>query len=403
MTHRRQFLAALAAGVGAGGCLELRSPSERTATETRDRTPATTRERATATPTAVSTSTGTADWPGLRRGPRNSASVPEAAGPQSKPTAVRRLTASEGELRTAAVVDGTVYASDDDGGVHAFDSGTGQRRWYTPGTGAIFHTPAVADGTVVVGAGDAGVKALDAETGQQRWSWSVRERVTSAPAIADGTVYAGRETVAALALDSGREQWQRGFEHATGTPAVTDGTVVVPAGNGSIVGLDRATGRRRFRFSAVLQHISEAVIVARSAYVPASDGSIRAIHLETGDQRWATTIAEPSDDRSVLPLRPAVAGSTLVTGVETDGSVTVVGLDMADGSTRWTWSPDSFVSAPVAAGPTVYLCVGTRLTAIAAADGSERWTIEHRRVPDTLVLAGGRLYVQGNSIRVYAD
>ena len=401
---RRRFLAALSAGVvgSAGGCLELQSPGEATAADTGGQTPATTRERATSTgtPTASTESTG-ADWPSHRRGPRNSASVPEAAGPQSKPTVLGRLETDEARLDSAAVVDGTVYAADDNGGVRAFDAASGRQRWHTSGTDTIFRTPAVANGTVVVGAGNAGVRALDAETGTERWSWSVGERVTSSPTIADGVVYAGRETVAALSLDSGQVQWRHQFERATGTPAVSGRTVVVPTGEGALVGFDRTTGRRQFRYTTVARVLRRVAIVARSAYVAASDGRLHAVHLDTGKQRWAATVIELSEGRNALPYWPTDAGETLVTGggIERD-DVTFVGLDMADGSTRWTWSPDAIASAPVVAGSTVYVNLQGRLTARSAADGSERWTTEQRRIPPELSLAGGRLYAAGGSIQV---
>ncbi|USQ89924.1 serine/threonine-protein kinase (plasmid) [Streptomyces phaeoluteigriseus] len=94
------------------------------------------------------------------------------------------------------VANGTVYASlahgwDDDGGLLALDSATGKERWTMDTGGAAYTTPAVVDGTVYVS--DDTLHAVDAATGEEQWHLSTEVGPYSSLVAADGTVYVGND------------------------------------------------------------------------------------------------------------------------------------------------------------------------------------------------------------------
>jgi len=192
---------------------------------------------------------------------------------------------------------------------------------------------------------------------------------------ADGGVYA-------FCARDGRPLWKR----ATGGPvyasaAVAKGVAAIASGDGSVYGLDAATGAVRWKFtlppgnSAFAQ--SPAATDGERIFFGAWDTFVYALDAAGGEQVWR----RPGTDRS-FAYSPAIGGPAVGGGVvyvPANGNV-LHALDAATGETRWTYaSPGDKVgySSPALVDGRVYVgCLGDRgeVRCIYAADGREVWT-----------------------------
>ena len=170
--------------------------------------------------------------------------------------------------------------------LYAVDASDGTERWrFEPATG-IRTPPAIADGTVYAVDGGGTVHALAAATGESRWSFD--EQWQGPPVVADATVYvtSHEDGVLALDADDGRERWRLEDVNGVTTPAaVAGGTVIVPEQDGRLLALSEADGSIRWQqpFGSQLGPptvAGETVLVGkrRGTQVSAhslSDGSVR--------------------------------------------------------------------------------------------------------------------------------
>lgn len=96
---------------------------------------------------------------------------------------------TEGAVRTSPAVDGErVYVGSDDGGMYAFDHGSGERLWRYEAGPRIRSSPAVGGDAVYFGDNSGTVHALDPEDGEMLWSYDTGDYVRSSPAVT-GDVY----------------------------------------------------------------------------------------------------------------------------------------------------------------------------------------------------------------------
>ncbi|HVF33936.1 MAG TPA: PQQ-binding-like beta-propeller repeat protein, partial [Candidatus Saccharimonadia bacterium] len=84
--------------------------------------------------------------------------------------------------------DGRIYASDIEGGVRAFDAGSGREVWHVELTERVGSGPGFGAGVVAVGGLDGAIVALDAASGNELWRAEVPSEVIAAPAIENGIV-----------------------------------------------------------------------------------------------------------------------------------------------------------------------------------------------------------------------
>jgi len=152
-----------------------------------------------------------------------------------------------------AVRNGVVYAGFADGFVVALDGGNGQVRWSQAiaSTGDYVDVDGLSlDGDRLYAAAYSGVVvALDPDSGAQLWS----QRVPLATRVAAGkgivVAVAARQLVGLDPTD-GQPLWTAPFEGAPGaTPEFTDRWLLVPAQDGGLRFVERASGRtlRSFR------------------------------------------------------------------------------------------------------------------------------------------------------------
>jgi outer membrane protein assembly factor BamB len=139
---------------------------------------------------------------------------------------------------TPAVADGRVFVNSAEG-LHAVDTGSGERLYTVPETGNEWGTPAISEGTVYVVATrreDNELFAIDAADGSVRWRHRSSELGSDPPVLADGLVYVpDADGVVALDSSAGTPVTTLG---GRGEPVARVGSVVYAVENGELYALD---------------------------------------------------------------------------------------------------------------------------------------------------------------------
>lgn len=362
----------------------------------------------------------TGRWPQFGRGPSN-AGTTAARGPVE--TVEQRWTASLGfPLRQSPVVaGGRVFLGGRDR-VTAFDAAAGETAWRRPlpDREYVDTAAAVGDGTVVVPTSDA-VRAFEAASGEPLWTARPGDEV-AAPTLRDGTVYlavGGTGGVEARSLADGSRLWRAGVgDWGPGPVAVTGDTVVAPGGRpsapGRLVGLDAATGERRWSHTFSVEedtpeHVSgDPTGVSAGggrAYVGLDDGSVHALGVRDGEHAWqfdpGPTVDDGEEYQRAVRAPPAV-GDDRVYVAHGDGRL--YALD-GSGDLRWSFRAwNGLAGQPSVGADAVYVgCRDTFLYALAPATGERLWEFSTGwRVDGAPAVVDGHVFVASGDERLYA-
>ncbi|HET9768194.1 MAG TPA: PQQ-binding-like beta-propeller repeat protein, partial [Thermoanaerobaculia bacterium] len=266
-----------------------------------------------------------------------------------------------------------VVVASRDGFLHAVDAASGRERWrlalgaelpFHWGWDFILSTPAVDGDRLYVGSGSGEVLAVDAASGKVIWRHATAGRVRSSPTVADGVVYVGSFDGHLYALDAatGAERWtfategtkldsvSAGFDRQSiqGSPAVSADQVVIGGRDGMFYGVDRATGKQRWRIDHGMPWvIASPAIADGKAVVGSSDGRfVTAVDLAVGKEVWRSRTG--SNQLS----SPAVAGGVVVVG---DFTGAVIALDLTSGRELWRFlAGDGVFSSPLVVDGTIF-------------------------------------------------
>jgi outer membrane protein assembly factor BamB len=200
------------------------------------------------------------------------------------------------------------------------------------------------------------------------------------------------------------ERWRRATTTGApaASPAAVDGAFVVVTDTGVVYARDAADGAVRWTAPRTVT-TAVAPVAAGETVVVADGRTLLGIGVDTGTDRWTTTLEEsviglasaagrvvattPSGVRSFAPAdgaaqwrrtteeavvtAPAVGDGTVAVGLAAGG---VVAIDATTGRRRWGSSAETEPAfAPAAGNDRVYLAAGSRLIVFDAGSGDRRW------------------------------
>jgi len=271
-------------------------------------------------------------------------------------------------------------------------------RWRFRTGGAVRSSPTVADGVLYIGSTDGRLYALDAATGARIWAFDAGSPVSSSPAVAGGLVLftsADGVTHAVDARDGALEwtfhtgellpwEWGReGWDVYLSSPVVQDRSVVFGAGDGSVYALDLQTGEERWRFATSMRIRSTPAVADDAVYVGGGDGVVYRLSLEDGDVQWthetegaSLRSAEFGFDRKSIIASPAVESGLVLVGSR-DGHM--YALAQESGELVWRMSHDVSwaMSSPAVSDGALFSGTSDGLFAhrVDLESGTEAWRI----------------------------
>jgi outer membrane protein assembly factor BamB len=280
------------------------------------------------------------------------------------------------------------------GGLLAFDLATGRQRWgpvktpFDPGETSVASVPVLGDGLVFVVYHDGDpvtrrpdmVQALDAGTGAVRWSYTGGHTDFGDPpelcVAGDAVVANTGGRLVALDGTTGAERWSykdAAFytSPAFGAGLVCTGSNQLVAGNTTVLAVDAATGKARWRTASDSpSNVTRTrMTVARGVvYRYGWDGhGVVALELATGRQLWSASGGVTDHG---LPLM--VSGDTVYSTTTDVVSRTMIALDAATGANRWTFTAAGNTGGQAAEGDAVHLATDVGLYTLDAVSGGQR-------------------------------
>jgi outer membrane protein assembly factor BamB len=186
--------------------------------------------------------------------------------------------------------------------------------------------------------------------------------------------------VVAVDAGSGVPRWRfLSGQRATAPLAAGAGVALLataaPAGGGTVFAVDLRTGEERWRLDTEAAVTVAPVVDDAGVYV--ADGDVRSLETGTGAERWRQEVAGGAGALGV-------AEGTVVAAAG-DG---VVALDTGTGALRWGSGGGRPPVGPGIVGGLVVLAADDGLVARALADGAERWRAEDVGAPLQAVVPG---------------
>ncbi len=246
------------------------------------------------------------------------------------------------DLGAPVVAEGTVLVAGDRT-VYALDPATGDELWTFDAGGALLAPPSVKRGVAYLGVGDESVVALDVASGDVRWRSDAPGRQTS---VFGGHVVTNNgRNLAVLSASDGRLEWRLDPPRSVVVTAqvVAGGRVFVLTGgiaiewDDGVHAFDVATGRRRWHRDVGIHPLFERAddslaLGGNALYVAGINGSVTALHSQTGRTQFRFDLDEPIKPMPVpvkdglylagVPNAAAPSGSSaLVSVVEADRTV----------------------------------------------------------------------------------
>ncbi len=184
-----------------------------------------------------------------------------------------------------------------------------EQKWARDLDGEILTTrmeAIVAEGKVSVGTYAGRLHALSADTGEALWAYETRGPILHSPCYAEGVVYVGSAggDVAAVDATDGTREWA--FEGVAGgfaaSPTVAGDTVLIGGRDGVFYGLNRTTGKERWRLQTGGPIRNTAAVAGDRVVFVSDDMHAYAVDLRRGDPAWRSGKLQGLSARSYYPV-----------------------------------------------------------------------------------------------------
>jgi outer membrane protein assembly factor BamB len=182
-----------------------------------------------------------------------------------------------GDVSAVTLAGGSLFVAHG-GALVALDPENGTEQWRTDAPFGVGSALAVADGTVYTTGTNGGVVAFDAGTGQRRFYFE-SDFWWSAPAVGTDLVYAGSgDTAYGVDRENGSLVWERSMESILRDPIVAGGSVYATTQHGELVVFDGATGTVELRVNLPGRGGSDTgpFLTSDRLYVTGPDGNVLA-------------------------------------------------------------------------------------------------------------------------------
>ena len=185
------------------------------------------------------------------------------------------------------VADGTVYVGAGDGGFHAVDAASGERKWRHAAQAKIRNGAAIDGERVVYGSADHFVYAIERASGKEAWRYDSKADIDGAPLVHDGRIYIGNRGggLYALEAETGKELWRLYFwgSWVESTPAMVDGVLYVGASDlGHVSAIVPDDGRVLWRGKVFGWTFGTPLVVDDRIYAGAAGGTPYSMRHEAG-------------------------------------------------------------------------------------------------------------------------
>lgn len=196
-------------------------------------------------------------------------------------------------------------------------------------------------GDLIVGASDGWVHRIEGHSGEVRWSTPVDGSIDAAARFADGTVYVGTDAAQLVAVDwrDGTEQWRHETAGSVeARPTVADGRVFVTDSEDRLYAVDAATGERLWTFQAeapeffTIKGGGQPLVDDEIVYCGFADGTLRALHVDTGDEIWTTHLGDETGEFGDVDLPLFERDEELIATSHAGG---VFAVDKETGALDW--------------------------------------------------------------------
>jgi outer membrane protein assembly factor BamB len=270
---------------------------------------------------------------------------------------IARLNAS-----SPAYNEGQLYvATLEPGMVHALNAKNGVTRWTRELPGRTESSPVVVDGKVIVGCECGTLFAFDEKTGKTEWETDLPGQIKAAPAVSEGIAYIGdySGTMSAVRVSNGDIKWQSGSQGSSfgrsgriyATAAVAFGRVYVGSLDSRMYSFEKDTGDLAWSHSTG-GYVYSAPVLADTpnteptVYFGSYDGTFYALDARSGDERWT------ADAGGSVSGAASLIGNTVYVG--NLPNTETFGFNAANGDKVWTFR-DGAYNPIVSDGRRIYL------------------------------------------------
>lgn len=303
-----------------------------------------------------------------------------------------------------------LFVSSTDGYLYALEQDTGAIAWRVRLDSLLTDaTPALEGQVLFVAAHGSALEALNAHTGQAYWTVETSQKIQAPPLVVGSRVLVATQ-LALWALDaaSGRVLWK--FHHGaagwptTGSPAVSGNMVYAGLGTSTqLWALSLGDGHVAWSFDTGDRITSEPLVEGNIVYIATWRGSILALDRVTGKQRWAYALnaARGASVVDGVAGSMALAQNRLYVG---DYRGALLCIDAQHGRLMWRFATGAQILAtPVVTNDRVYIGSGDGyFYALDTRTGRPAWRYATGEIRASASLASGHLFIGSLSGVMYA-